>query len=68
MALSAAEQAIVDRFNTATTKVSDRIDKLIADSATMDDAAFNAELQKIADGLDKLGQPSEPLPGPGPQA
>lgn len=60
-ALTPAEQAIVDRFNKATSAVSDRIDKLIA-AGVNDSPAFVAELQSIADGLDKLGQPGTPLP------
>ncbi len=62
MALSVAEQAIVDRFNAATTKISDKIDALIANSANLDDAEFNKQLQAIADGLDALGAPNTPLP------
>lgn len=67
MALSTAEQALVARFNTATSAIAERIRKLIEDAATMDDAEFNAALTGIADGLDALGQPATPIPGPGPQ-
>lgn len=61
MALSAAETAIVARFNTATSKVADRIRDLIANPPA-DDADFNAALGALADGLDALGAPTEPLP------
>lgn len=63
MALSAAEQTIVDRFNTATSAVAAKIQQLI-DNPPADDAEFNARLQELADGLDKLGQPGQPLPPP----
>lgn len=67
MPLSTAEAALVERFNKATTTIADRIKKLIEDAATMDDAEFNAQLTAIADGLEALGAPTEPIPGPGPQ-
>lgn len=66
MALSTAEQAIVDRFNTATTAIANRIRDLIANPPA-DDAEFNSVLSGIADGLDALGAPATPVPGPGPQ-
>lgn len=66
MALSTAEQAIVDRLDTATSAVATVIRDL-RDNPPADDAEFNAKLTEIADGLDALAKPGTPLPGPGPQ-
>lgn len=54
--ISPAEQAILDRMNAATSAVAEKIRNLIANTAA-DDPAFNAELLKIADGLDALVAP-----------
>ncbi len=59
MALSAAEQAIIDRFNTATSAVAARIQALI-DAGTVDNPDFIASLQGIADGLDAMGKTGAP--------
>ena len=66
MALSTAEQAIVERFNAATTAIANRIRDLV-NNPPADDAEFNTALLGIADGLDALGKPDTPVPGPGPQ-
>ena len=60
MALSTAEQAIVDRFNTATSAIAAKIQALIDNPP--DDAELNTKLQEIASGLEALGAPGTPLP------
>ena len=65
MALNAAEQAIVDRFNNATTAIANEIKALIANGT--DNPDFITALTGIADKLDAMGQPAVPVPGPGPQ-
>ncbi len=64
MPLSTAEQAIVNRFNAATSAVAARIQALIDNPP--DDAAFDAELSSIAAGLEAMGSPAQPVPGPTP--
>lgn len=61
MALTAAEQAMVDRFNAATSAIAQKIKDLVAGGVS-DNPDFVNELTKIADGLDALGQPGTPLP------
>lgn len=63
MAISVAEQAIVDRFNAATSAIAAKIQGLI-DNPPADDAEFNSQLQTIATGLEALGAPGTPLPEP----
>lgn len=68
MALTAAEQKIIDQFNEATTKVSDRLDQLIANPPDTT-AEFIAALQPIADHLDVMGtNPANPTPALPPAA
>lgn len=57
MPLSTAEQAIIDRFNTATSAVAQKIRDLMANPPA-DDVEFNVALSAIADGLDALGAPA----------
>lgn len=57
---STAEQAIIDRFNTATNVVAARIRELVSNPP--DDTEFNAQLESIASGLEALGAPGTPLP------
>jgi len=59
MALSVAEQAIIDRFNTATSAIAAKIQALI-DAGTVDNPEFIASLQTIADGLDAMGKSGPP--------
>ncbi len=54
MALSAAEQAIIDRFNAATSALAAKIQALIDNPP--DDAELNAQLGSIAAGLEAMGQ------------
>lgn len=61
MPLSDAEQALIERFNLATSAVAQRIKDLVANPPA-NDAEFNTQLTSIADGLDALGKPGEPLP------
>lgn len=63
MALSAAEQALIERFNVATNAIAAKIQQLI-DNPPADDAEFNSVLQGIATGLEALGAPGSPLPPP----
>lgn len=60
MALSVAEQAIVDRFNAATNKLAEQIQALIAGGT--DNPAFLTSLGDIATKLEVMGSPSQPLP------
>ncbi len=66
MALTAPEQALVDRFNTATSAIAQKIKDLIA-AGVSDSPEFVSALSGIADGLDALAKPGTPIPGPGPQ-
>jgi hypothetical protein len=59
MAISVAEQTIIDRFNAATSAIAAKIQVLI-DNPPADDSEFNAQLKTIADGLDALGQTGVP--------
>jgi len=62
MALSAESQALLAKMDAATTKVSDKIDALLANPNTTE-AEFRAALQPIADHLDALGSdPANPVP------
>lgn len=59
MALSAAETKLVERFNTATNAIAERIRNLI-NNPPADDAEFNAQLESIAAGLEALGADGQP--------
>lgn len=62
MALSPESQALLDRLNTATNKISDRIDALLNNPNTTVEE-FRAALQPIADHLDALASdPNNPVP------
>ncbi len=65
MALSTAEQNLIDQFNTATNAIAAKIQSLI-DNPPTDDTEFNTQLQAIADGLTALGAGGQPPPPPGP--
>lgn len=60
MALTSAEQQVVDRFNAATSAIAAKIKDLIANPPS--EAEFTKQLTAIADGLDALGAPGTPLP------
>ena len=65
--ISPEEQALLDRFDAATTAIANRIRDLVANPpASPNDAAFNAKLTAIADGLDALGKTPDTLPPPTP--
>lgn len=65
MALTPEQQAIAKRFDDATTAVAAKIRDLIANPPSQ--AEFLTRLGEIATGLEQLGAPGQPLPGPGPQ-
>ncbi len=59
--INAAEQAIIDQFNTATSAVGDRIAALIAGAgAPTDNPEFIAALQAEADALKAMGSAGVP--------
>jgi hypothetical protein len=66
MAISPEIQTLISKFDSATTAVSDRIDRLIAEinnGTLTDQAEIAARLQPIADHLDLLGKdPASPFP------
>lgn len=58
MAISASEQALLDAFNTETTRLADLISGL-----DQDDPEFNTQLQSIVDRLRAIGaNPNQPVP------
>jgi len=65
MAISPEVQSLISKFDSATTAVSDRIDRLIAEiqnGSVTDQAEIVARLQPIADHLDQLGKdPANPF-------
>jgi hypothetical protein len=69
MAVSPEIIDLIQKFDTATTAVSDRIDRLIAEiqaGTLTDQAEIVARLQPIADHLDALGKdPAKPFPALG---
>lgn len=60
MALTKAEQDIIDRFNAATTVLADEINKLIAGGT--DNPDFLTALGGIAGKLETMGTPAQPVP------
>ena len=56
MAISAAEQRIVDRFNAETTRIANLIRDLLANPPA-DDTEFNTVLEGIAAQLEAVGAP-----------
>lgn len=66
MAISPEITSLIAKFDSATTAVSDRIDRLIAEiqnGTLTDQAEIVARLQPIADHLDALGHdPASPFP------
>lgn len=67
MTISAAEAAIISRFDTETTRIAQLLIEL-RDNPPADDAEFNAALTAIADRLTAVGsnpnQPIPPVPNP----
>lgn len=59
MALSAAELALIERFNTATNAIAAKINDLI-NNRPEDDEDFNAQLRDLAAGLEALGAGGTP--------
>ncbi len=61
MAISVAEQALLDRFDAATSAIAAEIQGLI-NNPPADNLEFNSRLQTIADGLEQLGKTVPPAP------
>jgi hypothetical protein len=62
MPISAAEQAIIDRFKVAIATVATKMQALI--DGSLEDAEFDTQLQDLVTGLEQLGAPSAPVPPP----